>query len=196
MRPTLRYVQQVLRFADVEPALWELPVPQGYHLEHWSGRTPDELLASYAVARQAMDDAVSGDLKWDEPRWTPELVREHEAEQQANGFATRVVVAVDDVSGEVAGVTDVQIPGSRPDLVEQHYTAVRREHRGRALGLAMKAAQLRALAERPERGQVLTQTADLVHMASINRALGFEDLTESAYIAADLDAVEAVLGGA
>ena len=58
----------------------------------------------------------------------------------------------------------------------------------------MKAAQLRALvAERPEAGQVMTQTADLTHMAAINRALGFRDQSQSVYIEADIDAIEEAL---
>ena len=42
-------------------------------------------------------------------------------------------------------------------------------------------------------GPELAQTADLVYMAAINRALGYRELSQSVYIEADIDAIEAVL---
>ena len=44
--------------------------------------------------------------------------------------------------------------------------------------------------------RVRTQTADLVHMAAINRALGFEDQPEGVYIEADVADIEAALASA
>lgn len=194
MRPTLRYVQQHLMLAEIDQALWDVPAPDGYRLQSWTGAAPDELVASYAVALQAMDDAVSGDLQWDEPRWTPARVREEEARMATAGRELRTVVAIEEATGEVACVTEVSIAAARPTVVKQGYTAVRREHRGRGLGLAMKAFQLRSLlVEHPLARQVMTQTADLVHMAAINRALGFQVLADSVYIEADIDVVEAAL---
>lgn len=63
LAPTLRYVVQCLTFADVDPALWDRPAPDEYRLRSWTGAAPDELLESYAVARQAIDDSVSGDMQ-------------------------------------------------------------------------------------------------------------------------------------
>lgn len=196
MKPTLRYVQQVLRLGDADRSLWDCPVPGGYRLEDWTDRAPDRLLASYAVALQAMDDAVSGDLQWSDPQWTPERVRQSEERLAATGNDARVVVAVDEADGEVAGLTQIAVSATRPDVVEQRDTSVRREHRGRGLGLAMKAAQLRAIADRPGLARVKTQTSDLVHMAAINCALGFRDESENVYIEADLADIEAALATA
>jgi GNAT superfamily N-acetyltransferase len=193
LAPTLRYVQQVLRFADKDPSLWDRRLAPGYRLETWGDHAPDDLLASYAVARQAMEDSVSGDLSWKHPQWTPERVRADEARLSEVGNHCRVVVAVDEADGEIAGITQVMFPATNPLCAQQVDTAVRREHRGRGLGLAIKAAQLRALAERPGMVEVATQTADLHHMAVINRALGFRDVVESVYVEADFGAIEAVL---
>ena len=41
--------------------------------------------------------------------------------------------------------------------------------------------------------EVLTQTADLEYMAAINGALGYRELSQSVYIEADIDAIEAAL---
>ena len=194
LSPTLRYVQQYLRLPDADPALWDHAAPDGYHLRSWVGAAPEDLLASYATARQAIDDSVSGHMQWDEPQWTPARVREEEARRAAVSREFRSVVAVHEATGEVAGVTDVTIADARPTVVQQGYTAVRREHRGCGLGLAMKAALLRALvAERPTARQVMTQTADLERMAGINRALGFQVLAESVYIEADVTDIENAL---
>jgi len=195
--PTLRYVQQYLALADTDSGLWDLPDPDGYRLLSWTGAAPDDLLASYAVARQAIDDSVSGTMRWDEPRWTPERVRAEEARRAAAGREFCSVVAVHTATGEVAGVTDVTIGEARPTVVQQGYTAVRREHRGHGLGVAMKAALLRDLVvDRPAAQKVMTQTADLNHMAAINTALGFQVLAESVYIEADVaDIEEALVSG-
>ncbi|MEY9933382.1 mycothiol synthase [Catenulispora sp. GP43] len=193
--PTLRYVQQYLMLAETDQTLWDRPAPDGYRLQSWTGAAPEDLVASYAVARQAIDDSVSGDMSWDEPRWTPARVREEEARNAAINREFRSVVAIHEATGEVAGVTDVTIAAARPMVVQQGYTAVRREHRGQGLGLAMKAEQLRALVEQhPAARQVMTQTADLDHMASINRALGFQVLSDSVYIEAEIADIEKALG--
>lgn len=195
MSPTLRYVQQYLNLADADRALWDLPEPDGYRLRSWTGAAPDDLIASYAVARQAIDDAVQGHMRWDEPHWTPERVREMEARYSSVDREFRSVVAVHEATGEVAGVTDVTIAAARPTVVQQGYTAVRREHRGRGLGLAMKAALLRLLvAEHPTAQKAMTQTADLDHMAGINRALGFQVLADSVYVEAEIADIEKALG--
>lgn len=195
LRPKLRFVEQHLTLAESDPARWDHSAPAGYRLRSWTGAAPDELLESYAVARQAIEDAVKGDLRWDEPRWTPERVREEEAGRAAADREFRSVVAVEEATGEVGGITDVLIRAVQPAVAHQGYTAVRRGHRGHGLGLAMKSLLLRELvAERPAIERVTTQTADLEHMAAINRALGFQDRPESVYIAADVEAVETALG--
>ena len=194
LSPTLRYVQQYLDLADTDSGRWDLPDPEGYRLRSWTGAAPDDLLVSYAVARQAIDDSVSGTMRWDEPRWTPERVRAEEARRASAGREFRSVVAVHTATGEVAGVTDVSIGEARPTVVQQGYTAVRREHRGHGLGLATKAALLRDLVvDRPAARKVMTQTADLEHMAGINRALGFQVLAESVYLGADVADIEKAL---
>jgi len=54
-------VLQRLRFVDVDPTSWDRPAPAGYHLRRWVGAAPDDLVASYAVARGAIHDAPRGD---------------------------------------------------------------------------------------------------------------------------------------
>jgi len=187
MKPASRFVRQRLRLAEIEPGHWDVPDPLGYRMVAWTGAAPEEILASYAVARRAINDQVMGGLDTREPDWTPELVRAMEAEAAESGTEIWAVAAVHEDSGEVAGMTDLYISAAQPELGFQRYTAVVRGHRGHGLGLAMKAAQLRRLAaERPGLREVTTQTGDLEHMAPISRELGFQDLGTSVHLVAEL----------
>ena len=76
--------------------------------------------------------------------------------------------------GEVVAHTDAFVtPDGRRAV--QAGTTVAREHRGHRLGLAVKLANLRTLAEElPDITAVRTWTAiDNTHMLAINRELGF-----------------------
>jgi GNAT superfamily N-acetyltransferase len=78
-------------------------------------------------------------------------------------------------SGRLVGYTSIQVPGHAPALAFQHDTLVIREHRGHGLGLALKLANLRVLAERlPEVRTVRTwNAAENAHMLAVNTAMGF-----------------------
>lgn len=187
----LRFALQRIVLADVDPALWDVPVPDGYRLEAWTDSAPEEILESFARGRRAIEDAVSGDLTWMDPHWTPERVREIEAELAARGMESRVVAAVHEASGEVAGVTELSFRLTQPERGHQGDTSVVREHRGHGLGRAMKAAMLRRVrVECPELGDVSTQTADLQNMARINLEIGYQTVTEYLFVEADLGELE------
>ena len=193
--PALRLVMQQLDIADVDPAVWEVSGPEGYRLVAWIGPAPEEILASYARARHAIEDSVVGDLTWDEPDWSPEKVRQEEADFAAQHEEMRVVVAIHEASGEVAGITQVTVPPVQPVKAFQRDTAVLREHRGHGLGRAMKAAMMRRLiAERPDTVSVVTQTGDVENMARINTELGYRTLAEYSIVEAEIAELEKHMG--
>jgi len=171
---TFRMVLQRLEVADAQPALWNIPVPRGYRLRRWIGAAPADLLDSLAMARRAIEDMPQGDSRYEPPAWTAERVRQMEATAAERGIESRVVVAVHESSGDVVGLTEIQLLPQEPVLAFQHDTAVLAEHRGHGLGLAMKAAMLRwLLPDAPGIERVATSTAaDNVHMMRINHALG------------------------
>ncbi|TDU01902.1 acetyltransferase (GNAT) family protein [Streptomyces sp. 846.5] len=192
----LSYVLQQLDFAAVDRSLWEVPTPAGYQLVAWSGPAPEDIVAAYAWARQAMKDSITDGLSWEAPDWTPERVRTDEAHVSAEGAELQVVVAVHEASGEVVALTVVYIRDSQPAKGFQLDTAVVREHRGHGLGRVIKAAMLRRLAaDRPELEKIATQTADAVNMARINREVGYRDLFSQAYVEARISDVEAAIAG-
>lgn len=172
---TKAYVRQFLTIADVDPALWERPVADGFRLERWTGAAPEALLAGYARARTAMLDAPRGESAMEVEDWTPERVREHEADYRARDIENRVVAAVHEESGRVAAMTEIELWASQPGEAAQRDTSVAADFRGRGLGLAIKGAMLRWLtADRPAIDQVWTHTAhDNTHMIRINHAIGY-----------------------
>src|SRR5512146_1712500 len=87
----------------------------GYSLVSWSGRTPDEHLASVAAMYTAMNDAparpgAEPDI-WDEQR-----VRDRsDALLEATGARGYQVVALAEATGEMAALTELRVG---PDLLE------------------------------------------------------------------------------
>ena len=194
-KPALHMAMQRLDIAEADPASWHVPEPRGYRLVGWTGAAPEELLASYARARHAIEDSNVGDLTWQEPDWGPERVRQEEAEFQSQNQEVRVVVAVHETSHEVVGVTQLTFSLLQPEKAIQRDTAVLRDHRGHGLGRAMKAAMMRTLiTERPEVVSVMTQTADIVNMARINTELGYRSAGEYYIVEADIAELEKHVG--
>lgn len=149
---------------------------EGYRVETFVGRVPDELLPGLAelMAMLAVD-APSGDVEFDAEVVTPERLRriyDREAEQ---GRIRLSALAIESGSGVVAAQTDLVFDDTL-DPVEQEGTYVHRQHRGHRLGSAVKVANLQRLQRvYPGRPFVRTMNADTnEQMISINRALGFE----------------------
>ncbi|WP_262402405.1 hypothetical protein [Actinomadura sp. CNU-125] len=84
--------------------------------------------------------------------------------------------------GEViAGFTEMVVPAGAAGRAAQYDTAVVPEHRGRRIGIWVKAGMLRWLAaERPEVREIETDNAgDNAHMIAVNEELGFRVERES-----------------
>ena len=170
-----RTLQLTIDLVTVDRARWHVPTAPGYRLVYWTGRTPAELLASYAAARNAIAEAPRGETSFTEPEWTPERVRDEEATARARGCELRVVAAVHEQSAEVAGLTYLEVYRHQPGLAIQQDTAVLAKHRGHGLGALIKAANLERLAaDHPLATQVRTSNAaDNTHMLRVNRQVGF-----------------------
>lgn len=149
--------------------------PPGYRLVGWQDGCPDDLLESYARAKYAMNDAPIGELDAGDRVWSTDFVRDFERQCRFLGREQRVLAAVHEASGEIAGFTEVELWRWSPDLSEQADTAVVAAHRGNGLGLWLKAAMLRRLGqERPDVTGLLTgNAASNTHMLRINVRLGY-----------------------
>ncbi|MEY9934523.1 mycothiol synthase [Catenulispora sp. GP43] len=170
--------RQMLALADVDPALWERSVPDGFRLERWIGSAPENLLEEYARARTAILDAPRGDSQLETTAWTAERVRAHEADLRTHEVQSVVTVAVHEFSGRIAGITEIELWPNQPSQAMQMDTAVVAAFRGHGLGLAIKGAMLRWLrVERPAIAEIYTQTAhDNTYMNRINHDLGYTTL--------------------
>ena len=150
----------------------------GYSLLHWAGEVPAGQLAGVA----AINDDAAADMPHDpgyEPqRWDAERVRQSGQRAAAQGVRTHTVAARHDVSGDLAGLTEVAIDPADPQWGFQELTAVTRAHRGHRLGLLLKVAMIELLREcEPQLQTILTGNADSNrYMIAINEALGFEVL--------------------
>ncbi|WP_186316014.1 GNAT family N-acetyltransferase [Catellatospora sichuanensis] len=155
-------------------ALGDRPVP-GYRLVCWSEEAPEELLASYAEAVDAMADSPDGGLGYRSAPNTPDLVRARERCARAAGLQRRVVAAVHEASGTVAGLTVLEVPLLAPELAHQDDTVVVPAHRGRGIGLWLKAEMVRRLAADGGVVRRVRTTTDPSngHMLAINDRLGY-----------------------
>lgn len=151
--------------------------PAGYRLRSWVGAAPEELIASYARATDAMLDSPHDDDLPDDEHWTPEYLRELEATVARRGQQNRVTVAVDG-TGEVAGYTSMRVGPEHGTVARTEDTAVVAAHRGRGLARAVKLESLRRLvADRPDVTAVLTGN-DVTNkpMLAVNSVLGFREV--------------------
>jgi len=169
-RRVQQFALQSLTVADVDPGLWETPAPPGFRAEGWIGAAPQSLVDGFARARTAITDAPTGESSRKFPDWTVQRVRDREAEVRGRGCELRTVVAVDEASGAVAGLTEMEVQPSRPEHAFQLDTAVVAQFRGHGLGRFVKATMMRGLlTDRPRIERVSTQTdASNVHMIRVN----------------------------
>jgi GNAT superfamily N-acetyltransferase/predicted GNAT family acetyltransferase len=157
-----------LRTAELpEPA-----VPAGWRLVTWVGAAPEDLLESYARARDAINDAPMPDGS-EAPTITAPDVRELEETAAKRGREVRATVAIDD-RDEVAGFTDLRLtPGDTTASTDD--TAVAAWARGQGIGRAVKVESLRRLrADHPQVETVTTMNAEHnAAMRHINTSVGF-----------------------
>ena len=152
------------------------PASDGYTLVSWTGQVPEEYLGLVAAAFNAMNDAPR-DEGWEDDLWDAERVRERGNQllrlTDVRGYS---VAAVHDETGEMAGLTQVQVDPDHPDWGYQGLTAVTRAHRGHRLGLLTKAVMLEWLATaEPKVERIVTgNAASNAHMIAVNETLGYE----------------------
>lgn len=146
-----------------------------YELLRLRGATPPELLDCVGAVHEGMADAPVGDAAWAHQPYDGARVAAVDATLDARGLSQLRVLARHRPTGEVVGITYVIVSADSPHRSEQGDTTVLPAHRGRRLGLAMKADMLRWLtADYPEVRELNTWVAaDNAPMRAVNAKLGY-----------------------
>ncbi|WP_250033075.1 GNAT family N-acetyltransferase [Paractinoplanes maris] len=156
------------------------PAP-GYRLVHWDGTVPGDLAATFAHARKAMDDMPMGETAGIPQPWTVERLHAVAAAVAGRGEHL-VTTAVLDADGEIAGFTELVVPGDGTGDAQHYGTGVLPAHRGRGLAGWMKAEQIHRVRDRfPGLAGLVADTADdNAAMRRVNHALGYRPTHRSA----------------
>ena len=148
-----------------------------YRVVVWTGPTPEERSADLAAlyTRMSTAEPLAG-LAVIEARYDEERVVEEEEVLQGGGRTLLTAAAEHVPSGRLIAFTRLAVPADRSRPTEQEETIVLDEHRGRRLGMLLKAANLQYLAEEaPGNPFVVTFNAEENrHMLRVNEALRFE----------------------
>ncbi len=161
---------------------------EGYRLVSWQDTVPDEYLAGYCRMNESFnEEAPSGDLELEAEVWDEQRVRDSERQNLAGGRHLLAVAAIA-ADGTMAGVTEIVVNKHAPHRGFQSGTLVLPEHRGHALGLAMKLANHRAArAAFPECRVLITGNAGVnVAMNAVNERLGYRDTERCVEVQKDL----------
>ncbi|WP_426226325.1 GNAT family N-acetyltransferase [Pseudarthrobacter sp. DSP2-3-2b1] len=153
------------------------PHAGGYAVVAWGDTCPDRFVDQYAAlkARMSSDVPIAG-LDWEAEIWDAARVRHEEQVNIRSGLETQVAAALHRTSGELVAYTVLNWRPAVPRSITQQDSLVTSQHRGKRLGLLIKAANLRAAQQRwPAARSVLTWNAvENRHMLAINTLLGFQ----------------------
>jgi GNAT superfamily N-acetyltransferase len=153
----------------------------GYSLVSWTAPTPEEYLDQVAAINRALYDAPH-DPNIEETVWDAARVVATDRRIRLQGVRAYTVAARHDASGELGGLTQVEVGLERPEWAFQALTAVGRAHRGHRLGLRLKLGMLKLLArQEPQVTHLLTSNTETnTRMISINSELGYYVLGKAA----------------
>jgi GNAT superfamily N-acetyltransferase len=147
-----------------------------YRVHEWVGRTPDEWVDDIAVLLTRMStDAPSAGLEEPEDVWDADRVRDYERRHESSP-RTDVFAAVEHIpTGRLVGFTALSVPAEIERPISQEDTLVIRDHRGHALGMLLKLANIDHVQRvRPGHPAIITFNAEENrHMLDVNEAVGF-----------------------
>ena len=147
-----------------------------YRVLVWDDACPDEWLDQFAILHTRMStDVPTAGLDWNEEAWDAQRVRDRQAQFADRGLGLLTAVAEHVPTGTLVSYTSFLTVPHTDEYVHQEDTLVVREHRGRRLGMLIKAANLQRLARtHPSVRRVGTWNAEEnAPMLDINIALGF-----------------------
>lgn len=157
-------------------AATDLPATPGYDLESWTGATPEHRLSDMAVLHVKMStDPPVGETDYQPEAWDEERVRQSDARHASDGRLWLTTAVRHVATDTLVGFTEIVAPRDSTRPAHQIDTIVAAEHRGHRLGLLLKLANLRRLAElSPGHPAIYTWNAEENRpMLDVNEAVGF-----------------------
>jgi GNAT superfamily N-acetyltransferase len=175
-----RLRQEVARARDADSyriLTFEAPWPEKY--------LPDQC----ALFRCMSTDEPHGDEGHEEEIWDADRLRENEELRVARQVRFLIAVAQHRASGRLVACTELSFAADSPQQAWQMLTVVEPEHRGHRLGLAIKVANLEALARSvPGVRLIVTGNASVnAPMIAVNDMMGFEVASRGAFWQKRLD---------
>lgn len=178
-----RVVQSVLDLHGAD--LPEPQVPEGFRLVTWIGRVPNEHLAAFVEAREAMNDAPQPEAV-EIPSSTAQTVRASEESLAQRQREMRLTVAIDE-RASIGAFTELRVSrGSSLGFTDD--TATVEACRRKGLARAVKIESLRRLrCDHPEVSTVSTSNAEEnTVMRRLNESIGFQPTVTVTSVALDL----------
>ena len=163
----------------------------GYRLVRVPQPIPDEFLEPLCSAFSVMNDAPRGEIDFADERWTPKRIRDRDDFFTRAGRTRWTLLATKSDTGETVGYTEVVELPEAPTVLQQYGTAVAPAHRGRRIGMWLKATALeQILEERPAARFVRTGNATSNDaMLRINEELGYRHAWTMSFWQSDVAAI-------
>jgi mycothiol synthase len=171
-----------LQLADVDWSMARRWIDEGRRrspqtkLEFYAGRLPEEMWDDYAPQLTGLlRDIPFEDLDIGEVLVTPDHMRDWYARLDLGG-EVQYILLTREPGGVMSAMTDTTWAPYKPTILQQRFTGVRADARGRGLGKWLKAEMLVRLGElHPEIQWVVTDNAGSnAPMLAINKKLGFK----------------------
>jgi GNAT superfamily N-acetyltransferase len=148
-----------------------------YRVQTFEAPWPAHSLQDQCTLFECMStDEPHGDQAHEAEIWDADRVRENDALRAARGARYLIAVAQHIASGRLVACTELSIGAESPWQAWQMLTVVHPEHRGHRLGLAIKLANLDALARHAPQVRVIVTGNAAVNapMIAVNDMMGFE----------------------
>ncbi|GAB3939024.1 hypothetical protein GCM10029976_054480 [Kribbella albertanoniae] len=148
----------------------------GYSLVQWRDAAPEAIVEDIAALQsRLMLDAPTGDLSVDQQVYDVARIRRQEASELSRGHRAYSTAARHDATGQVVARTKLAFETDDNTQARQRITIVEPAHRGRRLGLIVKAANHEyARSQEPALRLIEAWNAeDNTPMRSVNAQLGF-----------------------
>ena len=162
----------------------------GYRLEVHSGGLPDEMLATYAEAKQVRRLDPTGEMDLRPSSYDTDRLRASLQCLNGRGLKPYIVVAVHERTEKVAALTELVVPAQHSGRADQYDTVIVPAHNGYGLARTIKARMLLELrTAEPQLVEVQTwHAADREQLQQVNKELGF--LPDREWLEFEVDATD------